>query len=172
MSSCKIIAAIDNYSNLLKETVKSADVLPEIFTKKDPNKIREQYEPTMDLYCGKIREIEQSKQNLENCKKKLDECLNLIQQISDKFNDVGTIIKDKKTGTLQALCREAVSNNNIPVGEVEQTVIDMRYDENEAIKKLRAYIDCQIKSNAESTSGGKKPTRKNKRKYKMRTRRR
>jgi hypothetical protein len=129
-----IAQSISDYKKSLNYKIEALNKGSESLKNVSPTRIRETYDPRMEIYTNAEVENENSKVLLETNIKELEECKSLLEEIGKIFKDRKNRVNKGKIGTLEGLAREEINKKNIPIDEYGETVMDQDYDELEEIK--------------------------------------
>ena len=148
-----IAQSISDYKKSLNYKIEALNKGSKSLKNVSPTRIRETYDPRMEIYTNAEVENENSKVLLETNIKELEECKSLLEEIGKIFKERKNRVNKGKIGTLEGLAREEINKKNIPIHEYGETVMDQDYDEMEEINRV----------------GGKNSSKRNKTKRKKYT---
>jgi hypothetical protein len=126
--------SISDYKKSLNYKIEALNKGSESLKDVSPTRIRETYDPRMEIYTNAELENENSKVLLETNIKELEECKSLLEEIGKIFKERKNRVNKGKIGTLEGLAREKINKKNIPIDEYGETVMDQDYDEKSEIK--------------------------------------
>jgi hypothetical protein len=77
----------------------------------------------------KTTEINERKDYIKKCIKDLEKCNEPIAEMEKVLKKIGKTSNIGRVGTLFALCKQTIKENEIPMDEIEKMVSDFPYDE-------------------------------------------
>jgi hypothetical protein len=149
--SAAIEESILNYNKVLVSVLEQVKKVSSNYACVNPEDVRNSYDTIHGIIETKITEINKRKEYIKKCIKDLEECNKLIAEMEKVLKEIGETSNKGRVGTLFALCKQTIKENDITMDEIEKMVSDFPYDEQNEIKKYKEQND----NNDNNINGGK-----------------
>jgi hypothetical protein len=133
--SVTIEQSISDYNKVIDDAVEQLKVIHSKYVCAKPEDLREYYVRTREIIDKKTIEINEGKDYINECINNLKKCKKSIEEMEKVIDKISKISNSGRIGTLHGLCRQTIKQNEIPMDEIEKTVFDFPYDEQDEIKK-------------------------------------
>jgi len=145
--------SISKYNKVLTNALEAMRVVHSKYACKNPDFLRKHYNGIFEIIDKKTIEVKEKKDYINECINKLKISKNLLSETKEVIDEIGITANEGNMGTLHGVCRKLIKQNEIPVGEIEKTVLNFPYDEKSEIEKLK-----KLKKSIESSGsvGGRK----------------
>jgi hypothetical protein len=135
MSVVAIEQSISDYNKVIDDAVEQMKVIHSKYVCAKPEDLREYYDRTREIIKKKTNEINEGKHNINECINNLKKCKKSIAELEKVIDKISKTSNSRRIGTLHGLCRQTIKENKISMDEIEKTVFDFPYDEQDEIKK-------------------------------------
>lgn len=128
--------AISNYNKVVVDALEKMEVIHSKYVCANLVDLRKYYDRTREIIEKKTIEINERKDSINECINNLEKCKNSIAEMEKVIEKISITSNTGRVGTLHGLCKELIKQNKIPMDELEQTVFDFHYDEQNEIEKF------------------------------------
>jgi hypothetical protein len=132
--SVTIEQSISDYNKVIDDAVEQMKVIHSKYVCAKPEDLREYYDRTREIIEKKTIEINEGKHNINECINNLKKCKKSIAELEKVIDKISKTSNSRRVGTLHGLCRQTIKENKISMDEIEKTVFDFPYDEQDEIK--------------------------------------
>ena len=133
--SVTIEQSISDYNKVIDDAVEQMKVIHSKYVCAKPEDLRKYYDRTREIIEKKTIEINERKDYINACINNLEKCKNSIAEMEKVIEEISKTSNSGWIGTLHGRCRQTIKENEIPMDELEKTVFDFPYDEQDEIKK-------------------------------------
>jgi hypothetical protein len=127
--SAAIEEAISNHNKVLVSVLEQLKEVNSKYACVNPEDVRKSYDVMQDFIESRISEINERKDYIKKCINDLQECKKLIAEMEKVLKKISKTSNRGRVGTLFALCKQTIKENEIPMDEIEKMVSDFPYDE-------------------------------------------
>ena len=135
MSVVTIEQSISNYNKVIDDAVEQMKVIHSKYVCAKPEDLRKYYDRTREIIKKKTIEIKEGTHYINECINNLEKCKKSIAELEKVIDKISKTSNSGRIGTLHGLCRQTIKENEISMDEIEKTVFDFPYDEQDEIKK-------------------------------------
>jgi hypothetical protein len=135
--SAAIEEAILNYNKVLVSVLEQLKEVNSKYACVDPEDVRNSYDTIHGIIEKKTTEINERKDYIKKCIKDLEKCNEPIAEMEKVLKKIGKTSNRGRVGTLFALCKQTIKENDITMDEIEKMVSDFPYDEKNEIEKSK-----------------------------------
>jgi hypothetical protein len=152
--SSTIEESILNYNKIIDAALGQLKVVYSNYQCTNPELLRKNYEISREIIERKKNEINDRKDYINECINNLEKCKKSMAEMEKVLEGISITSNTGRVGTLLALCKESITQSQLPMDEIEETVFNFPYDEKNEIQKYRESIEnINIKERDNSTGG-------------------
>jgi hypothetical protein len=135
--SVAIEEAISNHNKVLVSVLEQLKEVNSKYACVNPEDVRNSYDTMHGIIEKKTTEINERKDYIKKCIKDLEKCNEPIAEMEKVLKKIGKTSNRGRVGTLFALCKQTIKENEIPMDEIEKMVSDFPYYEKNEIEKSK-----------------------------------
>ena len=153
--SVTIQQAISNYNKVIDDALEQMKVIHSKYVCANPEDLRKYYDRTREIIETKTNEIKERTNYINECIINLEKCKNSITEMEKVIKEISNTSNSGRIGTIHGLCKELITQNEIPMDEIEETVFKFPYDEKNEIEKFKQSMQNIDINESDNSNGGK-----------------